>query len=122
MERIQSTDGEGKEAIGNFIETQNAWCELDGLMMVTEIPGIYVRTDKPVLFTFDHVSARILDQKSGQTTIEIVNKTPYDAKVTVFAEDAKAAKRPMRYADYLGWKKVSVPAGGKVRVTIGSLY
>ncbi len=121
MERIQPTDAEGKGSIGNFIETQNAWCELDGLMMATEIPGIYVRTDKPVLFTFDHVSARILDQKSGQTTIEIVNKTPYDAQVTVLAEDAKVAKRPMRYADYLGWKNVSVPAGGKMTTVVGSM-
>ncbi len=36
MERIQPTDAEGKGAIGNFINTQNAWTELDGLMMATE--------------------------------------------------------------------------------------
>jgi len=122
MERIQPTDGEGKGAIGNFIETQNAWCELDGLMMVTEIPGIYVRTDAPVLFVFDHVSARILNQKDGLTTVEISNRTPYDAQVSLFAEDEKASRKPMRYTDYMGWKKVSVPAGGKVTITVGSLH
>lgn len=120
MERIQPTDGEGKGAIGNFIETQNAWCELDGLMMATEIPGVYVRTDKPELFVFDHVSARIVSQRDGLTTVEIENKTPYDALVTVCAEDGKAAKTPLSCTGYLGWPKVSVAAGMKTVVSISS--
>jgi hypothetical protein len=120
MERIQPTDGEGKGTIGNFYPTQNAWCELNGLMMAMELPGIYLRTDTGKLFAFDHVSAKVLKRDRTGVTLEITNRTPYDAKVSLFAETSKEANKPLSYTAYLRWPKVEVKAGSTVRAFVSS--
>ena len=51
MERIQPTDAEGKGAIGNFVQTQNAWTELNGLMMTMELPGSSRQSQHPLSYT-----------------------------------------------------------------------
>ncbi|AIE87687.1 hypothetical protein OP10G_4319 [Fimbriimonas ginsengisoli Gsoil 348] len=118
MERIQPTDAEGKGAVGNFIQTQNAWCELDGLMMAIEIPGIYLRTDSGDLFVFDHVIAKVVKHAARGITLQLSNPTDYDAKVSVFAESRGQAKHPLGYTNYLRWPKVAVPAKSTAVVTI----
>ena len=75
MERIQPTDAEGRRAIGNFVHTQNAWTELDGLMMVTELPGIYLQTDADKFFVFDHVEAKIVRRDGTCVTLTVSNPT-----------------------------------------------
>jgi hypothetical protein len=111
MERIQPTDGEGKGAIGNFIHTQNAWTELNGLMMALELPGIYLQTDADAMFVFDSVEAKIVKRDAASVVLEIHNPTGYDASVSIFAETAQQSKKPLGYADYLRWPKVAVNAG-----------
>jgi hypothetical protein len=111
MERIQPTDGEGKGEIGNFIHTQNAWTEMDGLMMVTELPGIYLQTDTERFYVFDSVEAKVVGRDSEGVKLEIHNPTPYDAKITVFAETAAQAAKPLSYTAYLHWPRVEVKAG-----------
>ena len=118
MERIQPTDGEGKGAIGNFIYTQNAWTELDGLMMATELPGIYLQTDSERFYVFDHVEAEVLHRDGKGATITIANRTPYDAKVSVFAETASMATQPLSYTAFLRWPRVEVKAGQSKTVVV----
>jgi hypothetical protein len=118
MERIQPTDGEGKDAIGNFIHTQNAWTELNGLMMALELPGIYLQTDTGKMFVFDHVEARVARRDRSGATLSVTNRTPYDAKVSLLAESGRASKRPLGYADYLRWQKISVKAGTTVQFRV----
>lgn len=121
MERIQPTDGEGKGAIGNFIHTQNAWTELNGLMMAMETPGIYVRTDTGRVTVFDHVTAKALRHIKNGIVLEITNQTPYLAKVSVFAEGKAGATQPLPYTAYLDWPQVEVAAGSTVQVVINSI-
>ncbi len=118
MERIQPTDAEGKGAIGNFYPTQNAWTELDNLMMATELPGVYVQTDRHSIFVFDHVEARIVERRDGVVTLALTNRTAYDARVSVFAESSQAAKKPLDYVAYLGWPKFEVPSGKTVTARV----
>ncbi len=118
MERIQPTDAEGKGSIGMFIRTQNAWCELDGLMMSLEIPGVYVRTDSKHLYVFDHLAAAVQRRDSRGVTLRITNPTAYDSKVSVFAESNADAKRPLSYTRYLTWPHVTVPARSTKFVTV----
>jgi hypothetical protein len=120
MERIQPTDAEGKRSVGNFLHGHNTWCELDGLMMSVEIPGIYVRTDSAKLYVFDHVAAHVVKHTSRGVTISISNPTPYEAKVSVFGETAKRAKRPIGYDPYLAWPRVTVPPNATVEVAVDS--
>lgn len=111
MERIQPTDAEGRRAIGNFVHTQNAWTELDGLMMVTELPGIYLQTDADKFFVFDHVEAKIVRRDGTCVTLTVSNPTKYPARVAVFAESAAQAQQPLEYTAYLRWPRVAVAAG-----------
>lgn len=119
MERIQPTDGEGKGAIGNFGYTQNAWTELNGLMMVTELPGIYVQTDANAFYVFDHVEAKVVRRDRTGVTVSVTNRTPYDARVSVFAESKKHARIPLGYTAYLNWPRINIKAGETRMVVIG---
>jgi len=118
MERIQPTDAEGKGAVGNFIHTQNAWTELDTLLMATELPGIYLQTDRDAMFVFDHVEVRVIRRRQGLVTLKIANPTSYDARVSVFAETGREAGKPLNYVAYLHWPRVTVKAGQSVVVQV----
>ncbi|HEY3779968.1 MAG TPA: hypothetical protein VGL56_02715 [Fimbriimonadaceae bacterium] len=118
MERIQPTDAEGKGAVGNFLHGHNTWCELDGLMMSVEIPGIYLRTDSAHLYVFDQVEAHVIRRTKDGVKLAITNSTPYDAKVSVFGETTAKAKQPLGYVSYLGWPRVAVPANSTTEVIV----
>ena len=118
MERIQTSDAEGRGAIGNFIHTQNAWTELNGLMMALELPGIYLQTDADRCFVFDHVKATVTRREAGGVVLVISNPTKYDAKVAVFAERSARAAVPLAYTAYLKWPRVEVKAGGSKQVLV----
>ncbi len=118
MERIQPTDGEGKGAIGNFIQTQNAWTELNGLMMATELPGIYVRTDTGSIYVFDHVTAKLINHNAKGVVLQITNQTPYEADIKLLAEPKSNAMKPLDPVAYLSWPKVRVGPGQTVEATI----
>lgn len=97
---------------------KTGWNELNGALMALEIPGIYLRTDLAKLYTFDRVHARIVRKNAKEITIAIENPTPYDASVSILAEDGGQADRPLGCNAFLGWKKVSVKAGKSVNYTV----
>jgi hypothetical protein len=118
MERIQTSDAEGRGAIGNFLHTQNAWTELNGLMMAIELPGIYLQTDADQFYVFDSVEAEVLKRDPGGVTFTVRNPTQYPARVAVFAETAAHAKATLGYAAYLRWPRIELAPGqsGRWRV------
>ncbi len=120
MERIQPSDAEGKESVGNFINTRNSWTETAGMLMALEIPGIYLNTDEKSMYIFDHVTARLIAADPSQTTIEITNPTSYDASVAVMMESNKQRKVPLPYTAFVHWPHVAVGAGHTVTVRIKS--
>ena len=95
------------------------WNETNGAMMTLEIPGIYVRTDNDLFYVFDHVDAKVLKRSDKQLTMQITNPTQFDAIVTVFAENANEAAKPLGDNAFLKWKeKVTVKAGKTVEYTL----
>ncbi|WP_328378727.1 hypothetical protein OHB13_26510 [Streptomyces sp. NBC_00440] len=120
MERIQPSDAEGKDSIGEFIRTRNSWTETDGILMALELPGIYVRPGEDVLFTFDHVGVERIHGNGRSTVLRLTNETPYAAQVSVLAETARQSARPLGYTAFLGWPRVEVPAGGEATVSVTS--
>ncbi|WP_146151346.1 hypothetical protein [Chitinophaga niastensis] len=118
MERIQPSDAEGKESIGNFIHTRNSWTETNGMLMALELPGIYVISDKAKCYVFDHVKVTIIKKDNRELVMELHNPTAYDASVAVMSETTLEAKHPLGYTAFLRWPKVPVKAGGKIRVHI----
>ena len=80
------------------------------LLCYTELPGVYVNKDTKQVFVIDHVQAKL--NKKGQ--LEITNPTKYDAVVKVLAETKEQMAKPLGQNAFLGWKKVSVPAGATI--------
>ena len=115
MERIQTTDADGKGAVGVILHTSNGWTEGNGMLMGIEIPGIYLRTDKDEMYVFDHVEAKVVKRDKSGITLEITNPTRFDASVSIFAEASKEAKKPLGYHNFLGWKKVDIKSGETVQ-------
>ena len=88
-------------------------------MMALEIPGIYVRTDLPEVYVFDHVTAEIVRQDESQIRLKISNPTKFDATVTILAENQKQAQKPLGDNAFLNWtEKVKVKAGKSLLYTI----
>lgn len=118
MERIQPSDAEGKESVGNFIHTRNSWTETNGMLMALELPGIYVISDQSTYYVFDHITATIIKKDNKGLVMELHNPTAYDARVAIMSETSVEAKHPLGYTAFLHWPKVPVKAGGKIRVHI----
>lgn len=111
MERIQLSDAEGKESIGNYINTRNSWTETNGMLMGLELPGIYLQTDKKKVYVFDHVEATLIKQDANGTTLLLKNPTLHDATVSVFAETSVQAVKALDYTAFVRWPKVKLNAG-----------
>lgn len=96
------------------------WCELNGILMAMELPGIYARLDTGELVVFDHVEARVLKRDRDGLTLQIHNPTRYDASVAILAESAKQARQPLGYTSFLEWPRTAVKAGESRTVSLSS--
>lgn len=108
MERIQPSDAEGRGSVGNYVHTRNSWTETDGMLMDLELPGVYLLTDKDESYVFDHVEANVVSRQGGKVTLSIGNRTPYDARVSVFAESSEQARRPLSPVAFVAWPRFEV--------------
>lgn len=112
-ERLTYCDADSRGSRGDGGQT--GWNETNGALMALEIPGIYLRTDLGSLYVFDHVEAKIVKQDNKQLVLQITNPTAYDATVTLLAENAQQALRPLGDNAFVEWKeKVLVKAGKTV--------
>ncbi|MGM9803402.1 MAG: hypothetical protein ACI308_04415 [Muribaculaceae bacterium] len=119
MERIQTSDAEGKGLEGFIYKTSDGWTEDCGMLMALEIPGIYVQTNRNVHYVFDHLQVQVMRPKGKGVVLRITNPTRFDAVTTIFAETAEQARKPMGYTAFMSWQKVAVKAGQTVELTVG---
>jgi len=110
-ERLTYCDADNRGSRGSDGFGSTGWCELNGILMAMELPGIYLRTDKDELIVFDHVEASVINRDSKGVTLKITNKTKYNANVSILAENAKQVIKPIGYTAFLEWPKVSVNSG-----------
>jgi hypothetical protein len=106
-ERLTYCDADSRGSRGSG---STGWCELNGILMAMELPGIYLRTDKDELLVFDHVEAKIVRRDVSGVTLSITNPTKFPAAVAVFAEAAGQARQPLGTISFLKWPKVEVKA------------
>lgn len=121
MERIQTTDADGKDQVGVILHTSNPWTENNGMLMGIEIPSIYIQKDKKIIYTFDHLDVKILDSDQSNIILEITNPTPFDATATLFGETSKEAKRPIGNHNFLKWKKVYIKSGETIKYSLSNI-
>lgn len=87
-ERVQTSDWEGKETVGGFLNGSN-WPEVTMMLTYTEVPGVYVDFGTGVLETFDHVCCTKKDIHSDKVELCLTNNTDFDATVTILADDSR---------------------------------
>lgn len=107
-ERLTFCDAEARGSRGDHV---TGWCETNGILMAQELPGIYVRSDADLLFVYDAVEVKVLSRGPTGVKLEVRNPTKFDAKVSVLAEDAKQAQKPLGPIAFIRWPKVEVKAG-----------
>jgi len=107
-ERLTYCDADSRGFRG---DGSTGWCELNGILMAMELPGIYARTDTGEVFSFDHVEAHVLKRGHHSLTLEIHNPTRFDASVTILAENSRQARKPLGYTAFLKWPRTEVKAG-----------
>jgi hypothetical protein len=106
-------------ALGDSVVPAEGVFDAIGLLSYTEVPGVYVRPDTGFVFVFDHVTARIIkDRTRGRLELVIANPTTTEATVRVLSETAAGAGEPLRPGAVLDAQAVVVPAGGTVQVPL----
>jgi hypothetical protein len=88
------------------------------LLTYAEVPGVYVRTNRGFVFTFDHVEARVRERGPTRLVIGLKNPTTIDASVRVLAESDADAAKPLGPGALLAARVVAVPSGGSVDVEL----
>lgn len=112
-ERVNLSDWEGRDKIGNMVFPGTCWCEHSVMLSALDLPGLYVDADRGELHGFDHVRASWRDE-SGKRLLQVENPTAYDAACRVLIERAADRARPYGWALLRDCPVVSVPAGGHV--------
>lgn len=116
-ERLTYCDADSRGSRGDGGKT--GWNETNGALMALEIPGIYVRKDLGKAYVFDHVEVKKMERTASGMKMSLYNPTQFEATVTIFAEDATQASRPLGENGFLNWKqKVRVKAGKTATIRI----
>lgn len=115
-ERVQTSDWEGKETVGEFLYGSN-WPEVSMLLTFVEVPGVYVDFASRTMQIFDHVECfvRLWDQDSAH--LEIYNPTAYSTIVTLLADDRTNALRVTNNY-FKKMKKVPLSAGERIQIEL----
>ncbi|MFD2904774.1 hypothetical protein [Sphingobacterium anhuiense] len=116
-ERLTYCDADSRGSRGDGGQT--GWNETNGAMMALEIPGIHVRKDLGIAYAFDHVEIKSTKKTKSGMILTVSNPTAFDAIITIFAEDAATAGKPLGENAFLDWKqKVTIKAGKSATVKI----
>ncbi len=118
-ERLTYCDADSRGSRGTGWKT--GWNELNGILMAMELPGIYLQTDKDVLYVFDHVMARVISRTSKGVELEISNPTKYNAEISIFSEASADALNPMGNLAFMKWPETKVKAGETLRISLPGL-
>ncbi|KKO89827.1 hypothetical protein AAW12_19880 [Sphingobacterium sp. Ag1] len=116
-ERLTYCDADSRGSRGDGGKT--GWNETNGALMALEIPGVYVRKDKATAYAFDHILVKTVKKTSQGLAVTLHNPTAYDANVSILAEDAAEAARPLGENAFWDWnKKVNIKAGDTIVVAL----
>lgn len=116
-ERLTYCDADSRGSRGDGGKT--GWNETNGALMALEIPGVYVRKDKATAYAFDHILVKTVKKTGQGLAVTLHNPTAYDANVSILAEDAAEAARPLGENAFWDWnKKVNIKAGDTIVVAL----
>jgi len=108
-ERVSTTDW--LEGIGEIVR-HTTWAETTLMLAYTELPGVYINTEKATITVLDHIDATIKKSEPKKLTVTFTNPTPFDAKVKVLAE--KTTLHPLPINAGISYEIVMIPANSTV--------
>ena len=109
-ERVNITDWEGPERIGEVVTPTN-WAETSLMLTTVEIPGLYVQPDRALVVAFDSIVAEIVSDTANETVVRLHNPTAAPASVKIFSEHSAAAKIPLPENYLFGCPSEKLPPG-----------
>lgn len=117
-ERVNLSDWEGKSGVGGNIFASCSWCEVAALLTVTQMPSIYVQTDRRQVTVFDHLKVENSQGADGRMVLKITNPTAYPADVKIYSETSKEARKNLMPTNVTDMKSVSLHPGETKEITI----
>lgn len=108
-ERVQTSDWEGKETVGEFLYGSN-WPEVSMLLTFVEVPGVYVDFTSRTVQVFDHVECYVTQWDQDSIHLELYNPTAYSTMVTLLADECTYARR-LTHNYFAQMKTVNISAG-----------
>lgn len=115
-ERVQTSDWEGKETVGEFLYGSN-WPEVSMLLTFVEVPGVYVDFTSRILQVFDHVECFVTQWNPDSVSLELYNPTAYSTIVTLLADEHTDAGR-MTHNYFEAMKTVPLSAGERIQIEL----
>lgn len=112
-ERVNLSDWEGREGVGDSIFGGCTWPEVSLMLTWLEIPGVYVDTDHRQIWASDHVDALF----DGNNII-ISNPTSFDAEIKLMVESSAEKSSMLGLYWQEKMRRISVPAGKSISVEI----
>ncbi|WP_052759493.1 hypothetical protein [Paenibacillus sp. DMB20] len=115
-ERVQTSDWEGKETVGEFLYGSN-WPEVSMLLTFVEVPGVYVDFASRTLQVFDHVECFVTQWNADSVLFEMHNPTAYDTTVTLLADERTNTKH-VTHNYFEKMKTVPLSAGQRIQLEL----
>ena len=115
-ERVQTSDWEGEETVGEFLCGSN-WPEVSMLLTYVEIPGVYVDFCNKTVRCFDHILCRSTFRNKTEVVLDLYNPTDYDARITILP-DFRLEKNRITRNYYSMMEQRLIKAGGLEKLTI----
>lgn len=82
--------------VGEIFDGSN-WSEVALMLTTIEIPGLYIQPVKGLVYSIDHIEAKLVKKENGILTVEIHNPTCYKASVKTLVETSIQAKKPLGF-------------------------
>lgn len=100
-ERVNMSDWEERGNPGDIKRGEifggSTWSEVASMLSYSELPGIYVLTDKKIIGVFDNLQARIISSTNDSVQIQISNNTKYPSTTNIFYENSINIDKPYNF-------------------------
>jgi hypothetical protein len=92
-EPVQLGDWEAPRIpIGETYHWSASWVEAALLLSATEMPALYVRPDKGLVWVLDQIDAQVVTHSGNRTKVRLTNRTVFSACMRTLSESESSSK------------------------------
>lgn len=116
-ERVQTSDWEGRDAIGGFLYGSN-WPEVSVMLTYVEVPGVYADLSAGRAYALDSVRCGVTAwEPRRRMEIWVENPTAYDTAVTVLADDP-SRRTALSHNYFENMQKICLGPGQRIELSV----